>query len=55
MLLPTIDLGKGKTFANLLFHIKDLKRNLLFKAKKSTDSIKFANPENNMNYLRPDF
>lgn len=34
-MFPTIDLGKGKTFANLAYHIADLKKSLILKGKKS--------------------
>ena len=34
-LFPTIDLGKGKTLANLIFHITNLKKISIMNGKKS--------------------
>ena len=39
-MFPTIDFGKGKTFANLLFHIAELKRSLILKIKRNVNTIK---------------
>lgn len=37
-MFPTIDLGRGKTFANLAYHINDLKKNLILRSKKNIGS-----------------
>ena len=34
-MFPTIELGKGRTLANLIFHITQLKQSIILSCKKS--------------------
>lgn len=33
-MFPTVDFGKAQTFSNLIYHITNLKKSLLFRDKK---------------------
>ena len=48
MMFPTIDFGKGKTFANLLFHISELKRSLILKIKRNVGTLKIYEEKETM-------
>ena len=50
-MFPTVDLGRGKTFANLSFHITDLKKAVLLKGKKSFGPIMSAEEQSDSHIL----